>query len=253
MARIDDAITTAKGELTAAQGLSDTDEAKATKVAASQVKVSILEGQKKAIEDDINDAVTGRLPHAKEAAKNAERKSVAAALEIPADQLTDEKLAEVKRAYQGQQSEVEREKQAREAAETRATGLETSEQRARQIASTARANLEATLKRQAAEREHLKLGVVHTDEQSYLEGVMQLTGMEDITVDVDVDDDGNLTVKGEPKGAKEAAEKVKERYAAMYGDYAPNLGAVPPNPRARNNVKQGQPYTGNYSIPGART
>lgn len=111
MSRIDEAIKAAQAELSTAQALPDTDEGKSTKVAGAQAKVTTLQSQKQAIEDEINDAVRNRLPDAEKNAKESERKTVAAALGIPVEQLTDEKLSEVKQAYQGQQTEADRYKQ----------------------------------------------------------------------------------------------------------------------------------------------
>lgn len=235
MARIDDAIRAAETEVTTAQALPETTEdekaTKATKVAAAQAKVSVLKDQKTAIENDISDAVRGRLPDAERTAKENERKAVASALGIPVDQLTDEKLAQVKQAYQGQQSEVEREKNRAEAAEQQVTNLTTSEERAKRIAENARKSHEDSIKRGALRAELLTRGVIHETNEggtSYLDlAVEQAERLGTVEAKVEVQEDGSLKVVEDVKGAGEAADKAAQKFPAFFGDVVENPRQTP--------------------------
>ncbi len=259
--KIDELITKAQGELTAAQALPDTDDTKTSKVAAAQAKLSALQSAKDAAQEDINGAVRTRIPDAENSAKEAERKALAQSLGVAVDKL-DEELERLRKLRADQQSEVDRERQAREAAETRVSTLETESQRAQRIAETSRKQLEDTLKRQAVERALLAQGVIHEtgegdDKRSYLDGAYKLTDTSSVTVDVEVDDEGNLQIKGQVQNAEEAAKKTKQEYPAMFADgqqgglqtplRTPGGGGTP-----GNSTGQSSGYNPRYNVPGQR-
>lgn len=263
---LDNLITQAQAEVTAAEALPDTDSEKPRKVAEAKGKVAALQQAKGAgytrTQTDVDNAVQGRLPDAQSSAKEDERKRVAAALGIPPEQLTDEELKRLKQLREGQQSELER---ANTAAQTAQQQLETTQaerDRLKKQAETARANLEETLKRQAVERALLAEGVIHgtgKDEQgnerpSYLDGARRLTDLSQVSVEVEVDQSGNLNVKGEVQGAAEAAKKTKETYPAMFGEGSSGVVNPPTTPQdRRRNTNQGGPaYRPNLSVTGPR-
>lgn len=258
MSRLDQLIRQAETDLSNAQALPDSDESKAGKVTEAKARLQALRDTKSAADDEINDAVRTRIPSAETTAKEEERKRIAGILGIPVEQVTDEKLQEVKEAYQGRLSETEREKQAREAAETRATTLETENERNKRIAENARARHEDFLKRQAVVEQLLGLGVIHEtgeNAQSYLDlATDEALKNGNVTVEVEVDDDGNLNVKGEVQGAKEAAEKVKETRPALFGEGTQQINNPPhtPQDRRRQGGGGGSAYRPALSVTGPR-
>ena len=233
MSRIEQAIQAAQGELASAQALGDADESKVTKVAAAQAKVSALQNQKKAIEDEISDAVRSRVPDAETSGKEAERKAIASALGIPVEQFGDEKLAEIKQAYQGQQTESERLKGNLESVSGERDALKGERDAFKE-------RYENTLKASAVERELLAKGVRHGSEDSRLAMAVKNADFSKVTVK----DDGTV------EGADKAADGVKQASPEWFSDYAPRFGGPPPNPRPDKSGKDRPAYAGNYSIPG---
>lgn len=259
MARIDDAITQANTDLTAARALPESDTDRTVKIARAEARLNTLNDQKKAIQDDINDAVTGRLPDATRTAKEDERKAVAAVLGIPVEQLTDEKLAEVKAAYEGQLSEVEREKQRAKAAEGQVETLKAQVESANNVKTTAKQATANLLIKNALKTELITQGVIHETEgdspASYLDVALeQALKQEGVTVDVQVDDSGNVAVQGDVQGTTDAVQKVKQKYGVFFG--TGQQGIVNP----RNTPRRGDDnvdiskssYKPNYSVPGVR-
>ena len=258
MSRLDDAINQAKTDLAAANALADSDANKATKVAAAQATVNTLEAQRQAINDEINDGVRNRLPSAESTAQENERKRIAGILGIPPDQVTDEKLQEVKEAYAGQLSEVERQRQEQQSLQSRISTLETEAERNKRIAENAEKVVKQNLIESAVKDALLAEGVTHETgegKQSYL-GVALEQAMKLGTVDVKVvtDSDGNVKVEGDVTGAAEAARAAKEKYPVFFG--GPTQDVI--NPRRTPRGGDDRPdlsessYKPNYSIPGAR-
>lgn len=221
MARIDDAITAAQSEVTAAKALPENTEeekaTKATKVAAAEAKLSTLTAQKQAIQDDISDAVRGRIPDAEKTAKENERKVLAQKLGVKLEGL-DAELDRIEKERRGQQSEVSRLTSDLTTREQELATEKAEREKAQRIAETARDQLRSTLIENALTTELIKQGVIHGEEQSYLDGARNLTKRDGITVEVEIKDDGTLEIKGDVQGAKEAVEKTKETYAVMFGE-----------------------------------
>jgi len=223
--RLDQAISAAETELRNAQALPEgTDEekrTKATKVAAASASVNTLKAQKASWQQDIDDAVQNRLPDANTSAQEQERARVAGILGIPKDQLTDDKLAEVKQAWHGTLNSQQQ-------LETRATTAESNAQAEKEradkqerIAKAARDQLATSLIEGAVRQELLSEGVVHEvgeGKVSYLEPALRealRVGTPKVTIDIK--DDGTLEVKGDVTGAKEAAAEAKKQIPAFFG------------------------------------
>lgn len=253
MARIDEAIRAAEGALTAAQALPEsTDEekaTKATKVAAAQAKVDALKEQKQAIEGDINDAVQSRLPDA----KKAERETLARKLGVPVEKL-DEELDRLENERRGQQSEVSRLTSDLTQREQELATEKTEREKAQRIAETAREQLRTTLIESAVTSQLISQNVINTEEQSYLEGARNLTSLSEVSVDIEIKDDGTLEVKGEVQGAKEAVEKTREKYPVMFGEAFDVATPTPPG-RGGSSARGGgggkkPAYTPNLAVTG---
>lgn len=122
MSRIEQAIRAAREELDAAKALDDSDGEKAGKVAAAEAKVSVLEAQKKAIQDEINDAVRERIPGAESGAAERERKRLADLYGVTVEELDDKlrESADKNRTAETEAKRLQREKDEADAAKSEA-------------------------------------------------------------------------------------------------------------------------------------
>ena len=241
MGKLAEKISAAKTKLTQAQTSGD-----ATKVAAAQAEVNALEALDNEgfgfTQDDVNSAVTGRLPDAEASAKNAERKVLADRLGVSVEKLDDE-LKAIEEQRKSQQTEAQRLQGALSTREAELNNAQAERDKNKRIAETARANLEEALKRSAVERALLSSGVVHETGEgkaSYLDVTTeQALRLGDVNVEVEVDDQGNLKVKGEVTGADEATKKVKEKYPAMFGEGGYRAPSETPTSNDQDNNKSG--------------
>lgn len=242
-------ITAAQGKVTAAKA--DGDEAK---IAAAEAELSALQNVQSAgyvhTQGDIDSAVTNRLPDAQNSAKEAERKALAQKLGVPVEKL-DEELDRMEQERRSGQSEVQRLSTDLASRDQELATERTSREQAQKTAETAREQLERTLINNAITTELIKAGVIHGEEESYLEGARNLTKTDEVTVETEIDADGNLKIKGEVQGAKEAAENTRETYPVMFGDVVETPIETPHGNKGGRQQKQGQGnYKPNYSITG---
>lgn len=241
---IENLITAAQAEVTQAEQLPTTDPTRAEKIAAAKAKVAGLEAAKNAgytmTQADVTSAVQGRLPDAQSSARTEERRALAQKLGVKIEDLDAEvtRLAGEKRSGETQ---ADQERRAKEAAETARTTAEGERDKWKRTAESARENLRASIIRSAVEGELRNQGVIVNDTTNYLGGAYELTDKSAVNVQIDVKDDGTLEVKGGVTGAKEAAEKTKQQYAAMFGEPPPE------NPRQGPERRQGGGEDGSTS------
>ncbi len=221
---LEDLITAAEAEVTQAKALPDTDSEKALKVARAEAKVAGLKaaqaGGYTKTQAEIDAAVQQRVPDAEGSGRTAERKALAAKLNVSVEDLDAEveRLAGERRSGETQ---ADQERRAKAAAEADAATAKAEAAKYKKTGESAREYLRNQLIRGELERELLKQGVINTEEVSYLEGAYNLTDKSAVNVQIDIKDDGTLEVKGGVTGVKEAVEKTKQQYAAFFGEPAP--------------------------------
>lgn len=223
---IKDLITAAEAEQRNAEALPDTDTSKALKVAEARAKVAGLKSAESAgytfTQGDVDSAVTTRLPDAQGTGRTEERKALAQKLGVKLEDLDAEvnRLAGEKRSGE---SQADQERRAKEAAERERDTAGTERDSWKGIAEQARDQLAEERRRTAVEAELRNLGVIITKDHNYLPGAYNLADKSSVQANVEIDPGTKtLVVKGAVTGAKEAAEKVKQHYPAMFGEPPPD-------------------------------
>lgn len=251
MATIDERITAAKAKIQAEEQSGDS-----LKIGIAKAELQTLEQMKQDglgfSQEDINQAVTGRIPDAETSARAAERQTMAQHLGVEVDKL-DEELQRIEHERLNSQSDTQRLSNDLATTNAQLQNAQAERDKQERLAQTARAELESTLKRNAVERELLSLGVTINETTNYLPGALQLTDLSEVKVEVEVAEDGKLSVKGDVQGAKEAAKKTKDAYGAMFGEVATGRPRETPEGHQGGSSSKGLgAYKPRYNTPAQR-